>query len=393
MLPEQVGYAATPMTPVRAGLSTGRPIARTRHQRTESLRSLRSQTSEGSSGSSLPTPGYPPILQPGWVYPAPRPPSSGLSAAMVPTAFLDLDFNFIRANKPFKQILSNDQEIRGRQLQDVVVSADGEDFMTLRGRLKGEREAREPAYMPPMLTTGEDPIQGVMEDDVERLAAGFSDQTFTWTRAVHGPQRETFPARVRLAKTTAYFVVVTLPSFRPVEMLPPQPTTSLPSPGFMVPPPRTPILPSQPPDRRIGSQPVPPGPYYPYSRSVQGSQQSNAPSGSAYQPRAYPNIQPQSSGQLYAPSAQGSQASSQPPTPRLPAVQAPMQNAPVVERHQTPLAPAIQLPPLTRTLSGQMLAPATQPPDPATMHQPASDNEEESQRKRRRMDISDVLQR
>lgn len=398
---EQSAQTSAPMTPGAPAAPAGRPIARTRHQRTESLRSLRSQTSDGSSGSSLPTPGYPPILQAGWTYPTSRPPSFGIPAHLTPTAFLDLDFNFIRANRPFQQILSNDQDVRGRQLQDVVAPADGESFMALRGRLKGERESREPAYMPPILPPGEDPIQGVMEDDAERLSSGFSDQTYTWTRAEPGPQRETFPARVRLAKATTYFVVVTLPSFRPVDMLPP--ATSLPPPGFIAAPPRIPTLPSQPSDPRIETQSAPPGPYYPQAGVLPGTPQFFPTVANPSLPnRSYPSIQPLQQGQPYPPTAQQQQ---QPGTPRLPTAEPPMQITPITPltaavAPRPQLASSMQLPPLTGTPGSRPAGPAIeaagalqQQQQQRQQEQQPSDDEEESPRKRRRMDISDVLQR
>lgn len=380
-----------PVTPVRAGPSTTRPFARSRHQRTESLRSLRSQASEGSSGSSIPTPNYPPILQPGWTYQAPGPPSSGLSATLVPTAFLDLDLHFIRANRPFKQILCNGQEVRGRRLDDVAAVVEGENLPALRGRMKSEREVREPAHMPPILQPGEDPIQDVGEDDIERLAAGSFDQTSTWTRAMPGAQRETFPARVRLAKATAYFVVVTLPSFRPVEMLPPQSATSLPPPGFMIPPPRAPFLASQPSDPAAAHHMS----YQPHTGPFSGPRQPFPPPTQPFQGRSYPSIQPYPSTQPYA--GPPPQRHPQPGTPRLPAAEPAMQITPMTPltnapRQQAPLAPAIQLPPLASAAMSQPVVSAPESANTSEPQPPHSDDDEESPRKRRRMDISDVLQ-
>lgn len=385
--------APSHIAPFAAGSSTARPIARTRHQRTESLRSLRSQTSDGSSGSSLPTPGFPPTLQPGWIYQPSRPPSSGMSAAIAPTAFLDLDFNVIRANRPFQQILSNDQDVRGKQLQDLVVAADGESFIALRARLKGERESREPAYMPPMLQSGEDPIRGVSEDDIERLAGGFSDQTYTWSRAVPGPQRETFPARVRLAKATAYFVVVTLPSFRPVDVLPPQSSATLPPPGFMIPPPRAPTLPGQSMESRTDTQTAPPRSYYPSASPMAGVQQFAMIAGQPLQGRPYASIQPYPTGPFLV----GTPQRPPPVTPRLPTAEPPMHVTPITPLTTAPMlpsqrAPAMLLPPIAATPPSQVLIPTAGSSGAAEVQQGPSDDDEESPKKRRRMDISDVLQ-
>lgn len=383
-----------PMTPT-AGPSMprttpGRPIARTRHQRTESLRSLRSQTSDGSSGSSLPTPSFPPVLQPAWMYQPPRPPSSGTFAAPVPTAYLDLDLNFIRANRPFQQIIANDEELSGRRLQDLVTSADAEPLSGIRGRLKAEREARDPAFMPPIIPMGEDPLYGVREDDLDRLSHGFSDHTYTWTRSVITLTNETFPARVRLAKAAAYFVIVTLPSFRPMEMLPPQPIAPASSPGYLIPPPRVPLLQGQLSQPRMEMQPSPHVPFPPTGRPVSRQQ---ATLGSSRYPQPFPAAQQFHPSQAYA---ANQPVAPQPPTSRFSVGEPPTSVPPA-----TPLAASMRPPP--QSMQGLQLPPLTEPPAQASSReqqrlgesevpQRSSDDEgEQSPKKRRRMDINEVL--
>ena len=159
---------------------------------------------------------FTPTLGPPSLYEYPERSSSAvLAPAEVPTAFLDVDLLILRANQPFQQILNNGSDIKGRHLAEIVTPADGEGFQAIRNRLRGEREVREPAYMPPIVQSSEDPVQGVSESDIERLTSGFADYTYSWVRNRGGPEGEMFPARVRMGKTTAYFVVVTLPSFRP----------------------------------------------------------------------------------------------------------------------------------------------------------------------------------
>ncbi|CAK4031394.1 hypothetical protein AC578_9363 [Lecanosticta acicola] len=203
----------------------GRVMAAPRHGRTESYRSLRSQCSDGSGVPPSPTFPFPPpptatqttfgVQQP------PSAPSPGAPGYEVPTAYLDLDLVFLKANQPYRQIMIGGQDVVGRQLSDIAAAMDGESFANIRSRLRTEREARDPSYMPPINPPGQDPLQGASEADVERYTQGFDDRTYTWTQTQVGQSAQSFPARVRLAKANSYFVAVTLPTFRPIEQIPP----------------------------------------------------------------------------------------------------------------------------------------------------------------------------
>ena len=206
-----------------------RPIAATRQRRAESFRSIQSMTSEESSSYGPPTPSF--LPRPPAPFQTPltyQPPAhlvmSPQAEPEVPTAFVDLDFVIIRANQSFRQIMADDQDLRRSRLHEIAAPADAESFMSIRSRLRGEREAREPSFLPPIVSSGEDPLAGVADSDVESFTRGFSDHTYTWVQlkpGSRGPQ--TFPARVRLAKAATYFAVITLPSFRPMEPVPPPP--------------------------------------------------------------------------------------------------------------------------------------------------------------------------
>lgn len=228
MLPEP-----GPSTAVGYGLtaSPGRPMAAPRHRRTESYRSLRSQGSDSSGMLPSPTYPYPSPSSAGQptfgLQQPPRTPSSVTSAYEIPTAYLDLDLVFIKANPSFRQIMLPGPDLVGRQLSDVAAPADGETFVNIRSRLRAERETRDPAYMPPINQPGQDPLLGASEADVEQYTRGFDDRTYTWTQTQISSSAQPFPARVRLGKSHAYFVAVTLPTFRPVEQIAPQAPPSL----------------------------------------------------------------------------------------------------------------------------------------------------------------------
>lgn len=219
-----------------------RPIAATRQRRAESFRSIHSMTSEESSSYGPPTPSFlprPPVpFQTPLSYQSPAfHMSSPPMEPEVPTALLDLDFVILRANASFQQIMADDRELTRSRLHEIAAPADSESFMSIRSRLRGEREARQPSYLPPIVSSGEDPLGGVLDRDVDSLTRGFSDHTYTWVQLKPGPRgAQTFPARVRLAKAATYFAVVSLPSFRPIERAPPPPPQQGASPYTFGPP-------------------------------------------------------------------------------------------------------------------------------------------------------------
>lgn len=371
---EQIMPDQSPRQPASLTSSPGasRPLARSRHSRTESLRSLRSHISDSSgAASALPTPTFPSpgssqtrfSFQPG-SFPPP-----GLPSADVPTAYLDIDFVFIRANTAFRQAMYNGGDVRGRRLNEVAAPADNESFQSIRNRLRDEREAREPSYMPPILSMNQDPLEGVSDANIDQFSQGFTDRTFIWTQS--GSMRDRFTVRVRLAKANAYFVVVTLPPVRPATA--PHPATI--SSPFAVPSATA----------MEGYQPYvlhPPPPRY-YQAAPQ---QHQSPYGQPPPPSAY---------QGYQQPGQPAQSYQQPPAPVTP--RPPMQGTPFTppsaQRGPEPPQGVIQLPPIL----GQSAAPAA-PSTSATAEtqQPRTSSDEgddeRSPKKRRRMGIGDVLQ-
>lgn len=409
-----------------------RPIAATRQRRAESFRSIQSMTSEESSTYGPPTPGFlprpPAPFQTPLTYPPPARQAIPPVEPEVPTALLDLDFVIIRANTSFQQIMADNRNLTRSRLHEIAAPADSESFLAIRSRLRGEREAREPAFLPPIVPSGEDPLGGVSDAEVEKLTQGFSDQTYTWVQLKSGPRgSQTFPARVRLAKGATYFAVVTLPSFRPIEPAKPPliPAAQLGSPYPFGPPlpPTEEALKEQ--RRQESAHSAPPSLLYPYE-PIHGPAQHlrhrpPAPSRTYAQPQPqpqpqhhrqhpYPYQQPQS--QLFLPV--------QPilghPQEGRPATTHPSAQTPTYGPATLPAPPAsqprdVQLPPIAASPSLALTSgpgPSGMPPihDPTTTTAPAtgaqrsSESDEDSEgrklrspRKRRRMGIDEVLQK
>lgn len=408
--------ATAPMT------TPTRPIAATRQRRAESFRSIQSMTSEESSSYGPPTPSFlprPPVpFQTPLTYQAPgHPVVSPPSEPEIPTALLDLDFVIIRANTSFQQIMANDQDLRRSRLHEIAAPADAESFMAIRSRLRGEREAREPSYLPPIVSSGEDPLGGVSDSDVENLTRGFSDHTYTWIQLRPGPRgAQTFPARIRLAKAATYFAVVSLPSFRPMDPAPPPiPTTQAASPYTFGPPLQPAEEAMRDPHRHTYTHSAPPSSFYSTTEIAQPQPRymhRRAPSFS----RSYPPPQPQYSHTYPQPQAQhflpsqplpGPATEPRPSATHPPAM--PSQYPPTTAMPAPPSARDVQLPPITAspvlasTPGGPLGMPPVHESLPAGkmgMQQRNSESDEDSEsrrlrspRKRRRMGIDEVLQK
>jgi hypothetical protein len=182
-----------PVTATMPMSTPTRPIAATRQRRAESFRSIHSMTSEESSSYGPPTPSFlprPPVpFQTPLSFQSPAyPVTSPAMEPEVPTALLDLDFVILRANASFQQIMADDRDLTRTRLHEIAAPADSESFMSIRTRLRGEREARQPSYLPPIVSSGEDPLGGVLDRDVESLTRGFSDHTYQWIQLKPGPR-------------------------------------------------------------------------------------------------------------------------------------------------------------------------------------------------------------
>ncbi|KAF2771582.1 hypothetical protein EJ03DRAFT_309033 [Teratosphaeria nubilosa] len=304
-----------------------------------------------------------------------------------------MDLVVIRANRPFNNIMLRGQSTQGRHVSEIAAPADHESFMAIRNRLRAEREARDPAYMPPIQLPGQDPIHGIPESEADQFVDGFSDVTYRWSQIQLGPGNETFPARVRLAKASTYFVVVTLPSFQPVE----QQMPALQGPLMVGPPlqtaerfitPREPASQSAPPytfqHARPPPAPLPLTPSDPFAIAPPG----------AYPPppRAQMLLQQQQAQQGYfAP---------RPNTPpRLPIAEPPTDTTAFTPRSaprqvmQPPTTGGLQLPPIMSSPTAGTPA-AQRVAESSAQHVSSSEDEGEGRpRRKRRMGIDDVLHR
>lgn len=408
-LPEGEGILSPPRS--------DRPIAQIRHRRGDSFRLLRSHASSISSVGSLPSPVmYMPsghsMHAIGSQPPAPT--------HIVPIAFLDLDLVIMKANSAFQHLFAGLQEIRGRRLTDIARPADGDSFQTLRNRLREEREARDPAYLPPILQQNYDPLGDTSERDVDEVTRGFDDRQYAWTYNLAAGMEQTLTTRVRLAKTsTVYFVTLALPPLPSAQAFPflgqVMAATSLSSPptNVLAHAPQQMPPPQESATARRGSiaHSAPPSPFYPYQSSSYIAV-SQGPSGpQAGGSRSYPP--PQSPLQPYQPTQYQSSYRSPPSLAPMQPVAEPSSMTSAADpftphfgprRLSQPVPPRAQdvqrpAPPTPSSSTGFQQQSPPQMPAPTLGRQQSTSSESgpegsvRSPKKRRRMDIGDVLQK
>lgn len=175
----------------------------------------RQPTSQLHSLSPSPFPPEGAVQYPGSDYPRPA------SSIVTPMALLNLDLHIIKTNAAFNSLFGQ-YDLRGRELAELVESHHVETLHRLRGELREERDAREPSYMPPIFGPRErETVQNIEEDDLDRISHGYTDRVFTWRFSSVFGQPQEVRVRVRLAKTSIFFVSLALPPFPQSQAQPP----------------------------------------------------------------------------------------------------------------------------------------------------------------------------
>ena len=199
------------------------------HHRTLSYRELRSQPDspygdpmdERSSLNRGFNPGFPGMMasQDGM---APR----GLRAIRYlpeinPTALLTLDFIICRSNHAFSDALALRTSAEGRLLNDLVILSEKEKIQRLQNNLRAEMH--ESTQAPYLRTSINEYVSGnnPEEQDIFESTAGFEPRSEYWTFRLPNGQSRGYPISISLAKTDAYFVVLTLvSSTKPMPIMP-----------------------------------------------------------------------------------------------------------------------------------------------------------------------------
>lgn len=159
---------------------------------------------------------------------------SSFLPSTTPTVLLTTDFVVAQHNRAFADILALPFTARGWRLLDLVVPNEREKVNRVQTLLRAELQATNPMF--PVdgeydSRAGMPPIESL---DVGLATSGFKTRSEYWTFRIPQDQSRGFPISITLARTSTYFLVLTLIQ----RANPPQPILSptfsqpLASPGF-----------------------------------------------------------------------------------------------------------------------------------------------------------------
>ena len=142
-------------------------------------------------------------------------PSQGPSTLV---AFLNLDLRILKCNDPFRNVFTPSGDPTGRLLSDFVDGRHSLAVARLQNGLREERTQREPTFLPGIFPEQQErqAVEALDQSDVEKITQGFEERPEQWTFVLHGGQPEVMYSRVKLAKTSTYFAIITIRRIAPL---------------------------------------------------------------------------------------------------------------------------------------------------------------------------------
>lgn len=195
------------------------------HRRGDSLRVLRSQAYGSGSDDSRPSTsqGIEPLRSYARTsaYPSAYPGSRPLQTQLF--AFLNLEMQFLKVSEPLRALLGGGQEILDRPLGDFVAPIFAIAVQRVQSELRAERTQCEPTYLPAIYPEQQEraAVRDHEPDAAESLSSSFHDRQDVYTFRIAGRHLEQFQVRIRLARTSTFFATMIL--YR----LPPPPPQSI----------------------------------------------------------------------------------------------------------------------------------------------------------------------
>ena len=140
-----------------------------------------------------------------------------------PTALLTLDFVISRSNTAFRDALTLRTQVEGKALKDLVIPSEKEKIQRLQNSLRTEmQQSAQSPYL--RASMGEYASSNSPEEhDLFESTVGFTPRSEYWTFRLPNGQSRGFPISISLAKTDAFFVVLTLVSSTNSAMALPKP--------------------------------------------------------------------------------------------------------------------------------------------------------------------------
>ncbi|MCJ1283238.1 hypothetical protein MMC26_002566 [Xylographa opegraphella] len=136
-----------------------------------------------------------------------------------PIALLTLDFVVLQSNYAFSEALSLGYNFQGRPLRDLLIASDRDKLQRLQNSFRAE--LHDSAHLPPVRSTFPGGIFDVLSS-----TSGFQQRPEYWTFHLPDGQSRGFPISVSLARTTTYFLVLTLVAHAKPAMAPSMPISN-----------------------------------------------------------------------------------------------------------------------------------------------------------------------
>lgn len=202
-------YPDAELYPNRAGILS---IAQPGRRRSKSYRELRSQpeTSFGSQRPRTSDPTCPHQQQFQGSTRLPVSPTASYLSESIPTVFLTPEFVVAQHNYAFADALSLSFTAEGHALADLVIPSEREKIQRLQTILRAE--LLDAAHLPPLYGSRDarTTMPAIEELDLADATAGFRTRSEYWMFRASEGQSRGFPITISLARTGAYFVVLTL---------------------------------------------------------------------------------------------------------------------------------------------------------------------------------------
>lgn len=140
-----------------------------------------------------------------------HPVSPRLVPAIKPFAILDMNLVILRHNKLFQDVIGSPNDLSRTRLADVVDASGADSLQRLRTQLREERDAREPAYLPPILDREEpDALPSISESDIDQLRKGNTIRSIPLAFKPPYGRAQTLTVSVALARTNVFFVTLVI---------------------------------------------------------------------------------------------------------------------------------------------------------------------------------------
>ena len=137
--------------------------------------------------------------------------SSSFAPSDFPMVLLDLDLVVVKTNSRFRELVTGGNEIRGYSLEHCLGPNGIDTVRRLRNELREERETREPSYLPPIITPGEQAaVEAVSEESLDLLTSDYVDRPELLVFRLPSGQLQPIPVRIKLGRTSMFFVALTI---------------------------------------------------------------------------------------------------------------------------------------------------------------------------------------